>query len=151
MRLPCYDYALTLLSYNPKSTAMMKKTLLAKGYDLTEVERTISKLESQSYLDDEAFCKAYFQSEVINKWKSINAIKKKMYEKWIPKEIITETLEELAEDIDDTLMANLAKEIRSLHSKWHDIIKIYEKLARKWHRYDDIKWALQYMNDNGRE
>jgi hypothetical protein len=26
-------------------------------------------------------------------------------------------------------------------------MKIYEKLARKWHRYDDIKWALEYIKE----
>lgn len=147
MHLPVFDYALTILSYNPKTIAMMKKTLLIKGYNLDEVEHCIEKLCEQWYLDDYAFCKAYFQSEVINKWKSVNAIKKKMYEKGMPSDIITQVLEELGDDIEDHRYENLAKDIQKLHNQWHDLVKIYEKLTRKWHRYDDIKWALEYLNE----
>lgn len=147
MRLPCYEYALTLLSYNPKSEAMLRKQLLAKGYDLTQVDRTVQTLQGQNYINDHAFCTAYFESEVINKGKSLNAIKKKMYEKWIDKDLMNQVIEELWEELESTTVTNLAKEIRKLSNQWHDIIKIYEKLARKWHRYDDIKGALEYINE----
>lgn len=145
MKLPCYDYALTILSYNPKTVKMMQTTLLAKWYNLTEVEYTINKLIEQSYLDDYAFCKAYFESEVINKWKSVNAIRKKMFEKGMPSDIVKEVLLELEEEISDHSHENLAKEIQKMHTMGHDLVKIYEKLTRKWHRYDDIKQALEYI------
>jgi hypothetical protein len=32
-----------------------------------------------------------------------------------------------------------------MHSMWDDLVKIYEKLTRKGHRYDDIKKALEYI------
>lgn len=147
MNLPVFDYALTLLSYNPKTIAMMRKTLLAKWYHLDETNRCIDKLIEQWYLDDYAFCKAYFESEVINKWKSVNAIKKKMFEKGMPSDILKEVLDELWEEIEDHRYENLAKDIQKLHKQWHDLVKIYEKLVRKWHRYDDIKWALEYINE----
>ena len=146
MRLSAYDYALTILSYNPKTIAMMKKTLLAKWYQLSDVEYTINKLIEQEYLNDYAFCKAYFESEVINKGKSIQNIKKKMFEKGMPSDIVKDVLTELDEEIQEHSIGNLAKEIHKLHKQGHDIIKIYEKLARKGHRYDDIKQALEYIN-----
>ncbi len=150
MQLSCYDYALTILSYNPKTVKMMHTTLLAKWYTLQDTEYTIQKLLEQWYLDDYAFCKAYFESEVINKWKSVNAIKKKMFEKGMPSDIVKEVLEELEEEIQDHRYENLAKEIKKFHKQWHDLVKIYEKLVRKWHRYDDIKWALEYLNEKKR-
>jgi len=147
MLAPCYDYAITILSYNPKTIKMMHTTLLAKWYTLKEIDYTINKLVEQWYLDDYAFCKAYFESEVINKWKSVNAIKKKMYEKGMPSDILKTVLEELETEIEDNRYESLAKEIQKLHKQWHDLVKIYEKLVRKWHRYDDIKWALEYIKD----
>lgn len=147
MQLSCYDYALTILSYNPKTVKMMNTTLLAKWYTLQDTEYTINKLLEQWYLDDYAFCKAYFESEVINKWKSVNAIRKKLFEKWMPSNIVIEVLEELKEEIEDHSDANLAKEIIKFHKQWHDLVKIYEKLVRKWHRYDDIKKALEYIKE----
>ena len=147
MKLSAYDYALTLLSYNPKTIAMMKKTLLAKWYQLPDVEYTINKLIEQEYLNDYAFCKAYFESEVINKGKSVYNIKQKMFEKGMPSDIVKEVLEELEEELEDSRYANLAKDIQKIHKQGHDIIKIYEKLARKGHRYEDIKKALEYLNE----
>ncbi len=147
MKLSSYDYALTLLSYNPKTIAMMKKTLLAKWYTLTDVEYTLNKLIEQEYLDDYAFCKAYFTSEVIHKGKSIQNIKQKMYEKGMPSDIVKEVLAELDEEIQESGVGNLAREIQKLNKQGYDIIKIYEKLARKGHRYDDIKQALEYINN----
>jgi hypothetical protein len=56
-------------------------------------------------------------------------------------------LEELESEIEDNRYESLAKEIQKLHKLWHDLVKIYEKLVRKWHRYDDIKWALEYIKE----
>ena len=147
MLAPCYDYAITILSYNPKTIKMMHTTLLAKWYTLKDIDWTINKLIEQEYLDDYSFCKAYFESEVINKGKSVNAIKKKMYEKGMPADILKTVLEELETEIKDNRYESLAKEIQKLHKQWHDLVKIYEKLTRKWHRYDDIKWALEYIKE----
>ena len=147
MKLPCYEYAQTILSYNPKTVFMMRTTLLAKWYPLHEVEYTIDKLIQEDYFGDYKFCKAYFTSEVINKGKSKAAIKKKMIEKGMPSDIIKDVIAELEEEMSESTITNLAQEIKKLHKAGHEIMKIYEKLARKWHRYDDIKWALEYIKE----
>lgn len=146
MKYTAYDYALTILSYHPKTVGMMKKTLLSKGYSLDEVERTLDRLNEQDYLNDYEFCKAYLTSEVINKGKSLPLITKKLYEKLMPKDIIKQVSEELANEIAESTVGNLAKEIQKFHDKGIDIITIYEKLARKGHHYDNIKQALEYLN-----
>ena len=126
---------------------MMKKTLLAKWYTLREVEYSINKLIEQDYLNDYAFCKAYIESQVIHKGKSLQNIKQKMYEKGMPSDILKEVLEELEEELHDSRYTNLAKDIKKLHKMGDDIIRIYEKLSRKGHQYDDIKKALEYINE----
>ena len=147
MKLTPFDYALTILSYNPKTVFMMRTTLLSKGYPLEEVERTIDDLLDEDYLNDHKFCEAYFNSEVINKGKSKMAIRKKLYEKGMPSDIVEEVLEKMDDEFTETMIPNLARSIQKLHKLWDDIIKIYEKLARKWHRYDDIKAALLYIKE----
>lgn len=148
MKLSAYDYSLTLLSYNPKSIFMMRTTLLAKWYTLDDVDFTINKLIDDDYLNDRKFCEAYFNSEVINKGKSKMAIKKKLFEKGIPSDLINDVLEDMSEQFTETTIPNLARDIQKLHNNGHDILKIYEKLARKWHRYDDIKAALEYIKES---
>lgn len=147
MKLSCYDYALTLLSYNPKTIAMMKKTLLAKGYKLIEVEYTLNKLIEQDYLNDYVFCKTYIESQVIHKGKSLQNIKQKMFQKGMPSDIVKEVIEELDEELEEVRYTNLARDIQKLHNMGDDIIRIYEKLSRKGHHYDDIKKALEYLNE----
>ena len=70
-----------------------------------------------------------------------------MIEKWIPSDIVNDTLEDLDEEFTETTIPNLARDIQKLHKLGHDVLKIYEKLARKWHRYEDIKSALEYIKD----
>lgn len=125
----------------------MRTTLLSKWYTLIEIDYTIDKLIKEDYLNDRKFCEAYFNSEVINKGKSKRAIKKKLFQKGMPSDIIDDVLEEMDEELDEANIPNLARDIQKLHKQWHDIIKIYEKLARKGHRYDDIKAALEYIKE----
>lgn len=117
MKLSCYDYALTILSYNPKTISMMRTTLLTKGYTLIEVEYAINKLIEQDYLNDRKFCQAYFFSEVINKGKSKWNIKKKLYEKGMPSDIIDDVLEEMDEELEESNIPNLARDIQKLHKQ----------------------------------
>ena len=70
-----------------------------------------------------------------------------MYEKGMPSDILQQVLEELEEELEESRYANLAREIQKLHRLGDDIIRIYEKLTRKGHRYDDIKKALEYINE----
>ncbi len=148
MKLSSYDYALFLLSRTPKTVKMMKTTLLFKWYPFEEVQQSLERLIQSDYLNDEAFCEAYIRSEVINKGKSLNLIKKKLYEKGMPQDIVDETIILLQEEFEESTMTNLARDIRKLSQQWHDILKIYEKLSRKWHRYEDIKQALEYINSS---
>lgn len=143
-----YDYALLILSRTPKTVAMMTQQLLKKWYNYDQTQRTIEALKSDNYLNDEAFCEAYIRSEVINKWRSLNLTKKKLYQKWMPQDIINATLEDLEEEIDEVKISHLAREIRKLNDRWDDVLKIYQKLSRRGYVYDDIKVALEYMNDS---
>lgn len=115
MKYSAYEYAMTILSYNPKTVAMMKKTLLAKGYPLQEVEYTLQTLREQNYLNDYAFCKAYFTSEVLHKGKSVHAIKQKMFEKGMEPDTVKEVLAELDEELQSSTISHLAQHIQKLH------------------------------------
>ena len=148
MKLSSYDYALFLLSRTPKTVKMMKTTLLWKWFPFEEVEETLNRLIASDYLNDRAFCEAYIRSEVINKGKSLNLIKKKFYEKGMPQDIVEETIQYMEEELEESKNGNLARDIRKFSQQWHDILKIYEKLTRKGHRYDDIKQALEYINSH---
>lgn len=65
----------------------------------------------------------------------------------MPSDIVKQVIEELEQELEDVRYVNLAREIKKLHTRGEDIIKIYEKLARKGHHYDDIKKALEYLNE----
>gem|GEM_PF-5824760 len=63
----------------------------------------------------------------------------------MPSDIIDEVINEVEIEIQDNVVPNLAREIQKLHKSGKDIIKIYDNLRRKGHRYDDIKSALEYI------
>lgn len=147
MQHSAYDYALTLLSYNPKTTYDMRTRLMSKWYNLDDVNYTIDKLTEQDYLNDAMFAQAYIRSEVINKGKALRTMIAKLRQKGIDQTIIKDTIADMDEEINESTTENLLKEIRKLHNLGHDIITIYTKLTRKWHNYDNIKKALETLKD----
>lgn len=148
MQLSAYDYALTLLSYNPKTTYDMRTRLMTKWYPLDEVNYTLKKLIDQDYLNDRMFTQAYIRSEVINKGKALRAIIAKLRQKGIDQTLIKDSIADMDDEINESSIENLLKEIRKLHNAWHDIMTIYTKLTRKWHNYDAIKKALESLKDH---
>lgn len=147
MARSAYQYALSILARTPKTIKMMQQKLLMKWYDMETTTKTLERLSREDYLNDEAFCEAYTRSAMINKWKSYIYTKNKLYQKWIPETIIETVFDELEDEIQEELIIHLKRTIRKLSESWKDMMSIYERLARQWHRYDDIKEALEELSE----
>ncbi len=143
----CMEYALEYINRFPKSKKELQTQLIKKWYNLEDVVYTIWKIEEMGYIDDEMYTKLYIRSECINKWKSITTTKSKLIMKWVDKQIIEKISKILEQDIKDGVNNKLQKEIRKMADKWLDNIEIYQKLARRWYNFDDIKHNLKAVID----
>jgi len=138
----CKDYSLNLITKIPKTTKQLKTKLLIKWYREEEIEETIKRLEQKWYINDLTFTKLYIQSEICKKGKPVFEIQRKLMEKWIPKLLITQTIRELDDDIDNGIFEKIRSDIEKMKKKWIDSFDIINKIYNKWYKINQIKKAL---------
>jgi len=135
----CYDYAINYIYRFPKSEHELKAKLLQKWYFSDEVNNTLEKLKTKWYVDDKMFAESYIRSEIINKWKPVIRVMRKLYDKWINQDLVKSVLMEFGEEVNEWLNEKIKKEIESYKRKWVEGFDIIQKLLRKWYKLDDIK------------
>ena len=138
-----YYTALNSINNRFKSTYELKQSLLKKEYPEDLVNKAITKLLDQGYLNDRMFAKSYINNQIITTNKGPYKIAKELSEKKIDSEIINEEIELFTEEkIYNDLKLNGydISMINSVISNYtfennEDIAKKeYEKLYRKYSR-----------------
>lgn len=93
-----YYMALKSLNNRIKSTKELSENLLKKQYPKELVEKAISKLLSQGYLDDRSFCKSYINNQIITTSKGPYKISKELINKGVSEEIINQEISSFSEE-----------------------------------------------------
>lgn len=83
-----YYVALKALKSRFKSVKDLRELLLKKQYPQELVEKAISKLLGQGYLDDRSFAKAYINQQMITTSKGPKKIEKELLDKGVSSDII---------------------------------------------------------------
>jgi len=104
--------AMRLLSHRPRSVAELKDRLLARGFDGTQVDKTVKDLTEAGYLDDEKYAALLAGSRVRNKSWGPSRIILELNRKGISKEIIRKTVVTDAEAEQATATEALTKWLR---------------------------------------
>lgn len=90
--LDVYYTALKSLKSRFRSSYELKKLLLLKQYPSNYVEKAISKLEKQGYLNDRSFARSYINNQIITSSKGPNRIIRDLMDKGVDKKIIEEEI-----------------------------------------------------------
>ena len=138
----CCQYALKYISRYPKTEKELKVKLLQKWYTEDSIWYTMDYLKAKWFADDKIFVDSYIRSELINKGKPIINVCTKLYQKWVDKTLVNDTLKEYADDIAIGIATKIRKQIDSYKNKWVDWFDIIQKLMRKWYLLDDIKSVI---------
>ncbi len=92
--------ALNLLSYRARSTQELREKLEEKGFEPSEIKKTIDRLTGAGYLNDEDFARERAGSRLRNKnWGTVK-IAFELKTKGISPDIITRVLDEVDEDME---------------------------------------------------
>ena len=141
-----YQYAIHYLSRYPKTRKELEVKMLEKWFAYDDIQESIDTLEIQNIVDDKKFADSYIYSECVRKWKPVIAIKNKLFQKWIEKDIIEETIEHYADDMAQWMLEKIIKDIDSYKRRgieWRDVVA---KLMRKWYTADQIKEAVDFRD-----
>ncbi len=113
---------------------IIRKMVMA-GYGEEYVTIAVNRLKEYGYIDDYRFAASYAESLRDNRGKSRRIIEGKLYEKGVPKDIITEVMDALPMNEEDQLLRALAKkrispeDLNGLDMKERN--RIYAYLARQ--------------------
>lgn len=133
-----YEKTLNLLSYRQRSEWELRDYLRRKKQDDNDIEKTLSKLSENGYVDDRRFAKSWVETRRLLKPMSQKRLRLELRQKRIADDIIDEILAE-----DETNELDVLKEIIERKAKrYPDKQKLMQYLARQGFSYDNIKSAL---------
>ncbi len=100
-----YDYALFLLNLSMRTERELREKMATRGYFPNIIDEVVTLLFQDRYLDDARYAESYIESMKRHKYYGSYMMKKKLYEKKVPKEIIEEKLAELLSEEDEQEIA----------------------------------------------
>lgn len=140
---PCFDYALHYINRYPKTEFELRLQLRKKGYTEDDIDEAMQQLFMLNYVNDYEYTKLYLTSECIRKGKPIYAVKGKLLQKWVDKELLIEVVEELEPELIEWQMAKIDSEMNKLKDRWVDGVKIIQKLQARGYSFEMIKEVIE--------
>ena len=137
-----YQYALFYLSRYPKTRKELEMKLLQKWFVYAEVLETLEVLEEQHIVDDAKFADSYIYSECVKKGKALIAIKQKLFQKGIAKDIVEDAIVHYTDDMQQWMAHKIIKDIENYKKRGLEWLAIIQKLMRKGYQLDQIKEAI---------
>lgn len=143
-----YNYALFLLNLSMRTVAEVQEKMTKRGYVKAVIAEVINRLLEDKYLNDENYAEVFINSMKNYKTWGRFMMKKKMYEKKLPKDLGEEKLEELVSEQDEIEIATRyveksfgsLKEVKKL--SYEDKQKIIARLAGRGFGFGLIKQVI---------
>ncbi len=140
------DYAVKYIANTIKTVKQVKDYLKKKGFNDTDLNKVIQKLEDYNLLNDEMFAKNYILAN-----KSFSKIKLK--QKLIGFGVKNDTISNLLDEIDEVQSCKVRVE-KFIKNKVLDAIlreKLIRRLTYQGYKWDTIRTALNELNIKGED
>lgn len=140
-----YEYALFLLNLRMRTEAEMRDKMARRGYLPKVIDEVVERLYQDRYLNDEHYAEVFIESMKRYKYYGAYMMKKRLFEKKVPKEIIEEKLAELVSEDDEREIATryVEKEFGELKAvrkfDYEDKQKIMRRLLSRGFGIDLVK------------
>jgi regulatory protein len=146
-----YEQAIRLLEFRPRSVDELRRRLLQKGADESDVEAVVARLLEQKLLDDADFAEQFARGRVLGAGASRRRIVQELTRKGVAREIADSAVDGLMEreGIDPAAAIH-----RVAGKKWRSLAKLddftrrrrlYAFLARRGFSPDEIRTAMNAL------
>ena len=141
-----YNRALYYLKYGPRSEKQMKNYLSQKGYEDKYIDRAITTLIKDGYINDTVLAQSFVDDRQLFRPRSLSQLRVELIKKGIDRDIIDQTLMGIDSDSQlESIKAVAAKKYKQ--SRYKDLEKLTQYLQRQGFKYSDIKTALSEIGD----
>jgi regulatory protein len=138
-----YGNALRYVAMRPRSEWELHEYFRRKQVDETAAQVIVQRLRDLDLLNDLAFARAWVSNRRLLKQTSKRRLVLELKQKHVPEESIRQVLEEDETDERDQLKALIVKK----RGRYPDQQKLMQYLARQGFRFDDIKSALNDIDN----
>lgn len=121
----CLAVALRLLSYRPRSEAEIRERLHRRGFNNDAVQKVIIRLKEQRLIDDAAFAQFWKDNRLSFSPRGKRLIEQELRQKGV----VTETVDEVTEGLDDEAAAYEAGRKRARFLATSDYREFRQRLA----------------------
>ncbi len=148
-----YERALSLLSFQARSSRELQKSLIEKGEPAGSVAKVIARLEASGLLDDARFAEGRARAGIVGKTRSRWRIKQDLAQRGVTGEVADEAIRRVfaEEDTDETRVAERAarKKLRTLSGLPAPAqrAKLYGFLARQGYTPDVVRRVMLSVLD----
>jgi regulatory protein len=140
-----YEYALFLLNLRMRTEAEMREKMQRRGYFPKVIDEVVERLFQDRYLDDAHYAEVYIESMKRYKYYGAFVMKKRLFEKKVPREIAEEKLRELLTENDEREIATqyIEKEFGNLEKvrkfSYEEKQKVMRRLLSRGFGIDVVK------------
>ena len=139
------DAALNILTYKDRTVTELRKKLIEKGYEASEIDGVIEKLIEYHYLDDERYALCYASERSSSR--GARVIRMELKDKGVDESLIALAMDETGDHELDTAVRLLSGRYRDADLNDEKVRRrVYGFLARRGFSYDTISKALSYSN-----
>jgi regulatory protein len=143
-----YEYALNLLSARAYSTRNLRRKLVQKEFEVSDVDAVMHRLTESGLLDDARFAREYARQKLVVGGSSSRRVQQDLAKRGIPLELARESVAAVVDEecVDTFALCERAavKKIKSMAGLDDDTKRrrLFGFLARRGHGLDDIKKAI---------
>lgn len=135
------DYALTFLSYRPRTEKEMKRKLTEKGFNRDTITEVVGFLKEYKFLNDSAFTRMWIRNRMYCKPSGKRRIYNELLEKGVSREIIEENLNDITPVMEYETMNELFN--KKVSRSGFNYKKLEGFLIRRGFNPSDVRKILQ--------
>ncbi len=145
-----YNKSISYLGYRSRSRKEVAVYLERKGFSTEVIEKTLEKLESYRFVNDDDFARLWVRNRKYGKLMGRRIINQELIHKGVDREIIEDALKEITEEDELRKAIQLAQKTLPKYSKLmkkEQAYKTGQVLARKGFGWEVIRKALRAVWD----
>ena len=146
-----YDYALNLLTARAYTTSALRRKLIQKGHERSELDATIDRLVANGLLNDEKYAEEFARQRMVVAGASQRRVEQLLAQKGIAREVARAAAEKVVEEEDIDTIGAIEKIARKKLLSLGDLgplvkrRRVFGFLVRKGYDLEDINRVLSHI------
>ena len=149
MQRSAYEYALNLLSARPYTARNLRRKLVQKEFEASDIEVAMERLLGNGLVDDSRYAVQFARGKLLGPGSSRRRIRQQLFQRGIMGDVADSAIDAVIEDEDVDLDAVVEKDARKKLASMAGLDplvmrrRLYSHLARRGYDLDEINAVMK--------